>query len=101
MLLLLAAAREDHRRPFLKAVRQRGLAPEPDAGMSAQAAVLFCSVVPGSAEGKHWDFSSKETATSVQLLLQDFEEGAAITAPSLNPCWFYSFKRPFCRHNCA
>lgn len=94
MLLLLATAREDHRWPFLKAVRQRGLALEPNTGMSAQAAVLYHTMAPGSAEGKQWDFSSKETATSVQLLFQDFEEGAAsagISAPSLIACWFFLF----------
>lgn len=102
MLLLWAAAREDHWYPFQKVVTQQGLAPEPDTGVSAQAAVLFHSVVKGSAEGKQWDVSRKEISTAIQLLLWDFgEDGASagISVPYLHPYQSYAFKRPFyCHH---
>lgn len=102
MLLLQAAARENHGYPFLKVLTQQGLAPECDTGVSAQATVLFHSVVKGSAEGKQWDVSRKEISTAIQPLLQDFREGGAsagISVPYLHPCQSYAFKRPFyCHH---
>jgi len=81
-----------------------GFGPEPSPGLWAQAAVSFHSAVPGSAKGTQWDSSSKETAIAVQLLWQALEEGAAragISAPGLNPCRFYSFKRLFYCHSCT